>query len=126
MSNPSTSLEGTWQMIHAELNGESAPELVTSQTVLELKAGNYAVRYAGQVMDSGTYELGAEAGRMVLRGTSGPNAGRTIPCLYQITGNRLRVCYGLEGTVPMGLQSSSCGERYDALYSRQFASEFSV
>ncbi len=54
MTPPTASFEGTWQMIRAELNGEPAPELVTSKKVLELKAGNYAVRYAGQVIDSGT------------------------------------------------------------------------
>ena len=103
-------------MIHAELNGESAPELVTSQTVLELKAGVYAVRYAGQVMDHGTYEMGAEAGQMVLHGTSGPNAGRTIPCLYQFAGNRLSVCYGLDGHQHIEFPACHAKMRYLAIY----------
>jgi hypothetical protein len=105
-------------MIRAELNGELAPELVTSQTVLELKAGNYAVRYAGQVMDSGTYELGAETGHMVLRGTSGTNAGLVIPCLYRLAGNRLRVRYNIDGRAHLGALQPNRSVHYITTYRR--------
>jgi uncharacterized protein (TIGR03067 family) len=118
MNSPAPALEGTWQMIRAELKGELAPALVTSQTVLELKAGTYTVRYAGQVMDTGTYELGAEPGRMVLHGTSGPNAGRTIPSLYQLAGNRLRVWYGLDAQQPHDFQLHQSKLRYSVAYKR--------
>lgn len=114
------SVIGVWQMIRAELSGESAPELVTAKTTIELCDGQYLVRYAGQVVDRGTFELGAaiECPTFVLHGKEGPNAGRSIPCLYQLRGDRLRVCYGLDGTAPDGFATVGGDQRYLAVYRR--------
>lgn len=116
------SLDGTWQLVRAELNGEIAHELLTANTVLELKDGTYIVRYAGEVTDRGSFELNdsAEGHTLTVHGTEGINAGRTIPCLYQLAGNRLRVCYGLEGIAPTNFSSSASQQRYLALYRRLY------
>lgn len=113
-------LAGTWIMVRAELEGEAAPELVTHKTVLELDATRYAVIYDGQVMDRGTYELGGmvDARVIVLKGDSGTNAGRRIPGIYQLMGDRLRICYGLDGTAPAAYATSPGSRRYLATYRR--------
>lgn len=120
MTEPLQSLEGTWQMVRAELCGEAAPELVAQHTTLELANGEYAVRFEGNVVDKGTFELGGviDATTMLLRGTSGPNAGRSIPCTYQLKGDRLRVCYGLDGIAPTEFSTNSSNQRYLATYRR--------
>ena len=74
--NPVPALTGRWQMIRAELAGEAAPEIVTSRMILEIGAGTYAVSYADQISDSGTWEPGTAEGTLILRGRSGPNSGR--------------------------------------------------
>ncbi len=113
------SIDGTWQLVRAELDGEIAHELLTTNTVLELKNGTYTVRYAGEVTDRGAFEL-ADLPRnsMVMHGNDGPNAGRSIPCLYQRAGDRLRVCYGLDDVTPTTFSTSAGLQRYVAVYRR--------
>lgn len=117
-TNPTPTLIGRWQMIRAELAGEVAPELVTGRMVLELDADTYAVAYAGETSDSGQWEIGREEGTLILNGRSGPNAGRRIPCLYQQAGDRLRVCFGLDGVAPVDFATTGRAGRYTAIYRR--------
>ena len=114
------SIEGRWQMVRAELAGEFAPELVTAKTVLEIAAGEYRVRYAGEIADRGTFRFVATADPLQaeLRGTAGPNAGRTIPCILQLAGDRLRINYGLDGHVPAEFRGAPDGSRFLANYRR--------
>jgi hypothetical protein len=107
-------------MIRAELAGELAPELVTAKTVLELVAGEYRVSYAGEVCDRGAFRFvsTAERRQAELRGVAGPNAGRTIPCIFQIAGDRLRINYGLDGTVPAEFRGAADGSRFLVNYRR--------
>jgi uncharacterized protein (TIGR03067 family) len=111
------SLIGRWEMIKAELAGEHAPDLLALRVELELSAGTYAVSFAGKVADRGTYVLEGEA--LVLTGTDGPNRGRTIPCILQLAGDRLRVCYGLDGTAPTAFATRAGVQHYLATYRRR-------
>lgn len=121
--NSSVAVEGTWQMIRGELSGDPAPELVTTKTQVEFAAGSYRVRFAGEIADRGRYELGGtlEARTMVLHGETGPNAGRTIPCIYQLTGNLLRICYGFDSVTPTEFATTAGDQRYLAFYRRHLA-----
>lgn len=107
-------------MVRAELAGEAAPELVTTNLILTLAVGVYEVRYGGVVSDRGTFvvEVTAEQRTMLLTGVEGPNAGRTIPCIFQVTGDRLRVCYGLDGILPQGFSTQIGEAHYLATYRR--------
>ena len=121
MQPPSdSSIEGVWQLVRAELDGEPAHELVTQHTVLELTAGNYSVRYDGVVADRGSFELGGNPAQktIILRGSDGPNAGQTIPGIFQLVGDRLRICYGLNGHAPAEFATAKGQRRYLAVYRR--------
>lgn len=113
-------IEGTWQMVRAELAGEAAPELVASRTVVRLEGGKYEVEFGGEVSDRGTYQEDAttEQRTLVLAGVAGPNAGRTIPCIFQLMGDRLRVCYGLDGVLPEAFITRPGEQRYLVTYRR--------
>lgn len=113
-------LDGHWELIRAEMNGETAPELVEMGVQLELAAGVYIVRFAGEIADRGTFEVApvSAAKTFVIHGEEGPNAGRTIPCLYQQVGERLRVCYGLDGVAPTGFVTAIGQPVYVATYRR--------
>lgn len=115
-----SSLDGTWKLIRAELDGEAMPESVAMKTELTLAAGTYIVRFAGEIVDRGTFEIGssAEARTITLHGTEGPNAGRTIPSIYQLAGDRLRVCYGLRGVAPTEFVTTGGDQHYLAMYRR--------
>lgn len=114
-------LEGIWEMVRAEMQGESAPELVVLKTELELTSTGYVIRFDGEAMDQGFYQAGATAEfkTLLLRGVTGTNAGRTIPCIYQLNSNRLRICYGLDGGAPTEFSAKAGEERYLATYRRR-------
>lgn len=114
-------LEGRWQLLRAELAGEPAPALVCEKTELRLEAGTYEVRFEGRLADRGRYEAEATATprTLVLHGLAGTNAGRTLPCLYQLVGDRLRICYGLDGVLPDAMTTHAGEQRYLATYARK-------
>lgn len=119
-ASPEQPIDGTWELVRAEMDGETTTELGGMRVELELVRGEYIVRFSGQIADRGTFELGGtvEAKTMLLQGTEGPNAGRAIPCIYQQVGQRLRVCYGLSGVAPTEFTTANGQQRYLAVYRR--------
>jgi uncharacterized protein (TIGR03067 family) len=116
-----TEIEGIWLMVRAELDGEIAPDLVVEKSEIEFAAGRYEVRFAGEAADRGTFALGAtsEHGTIELQVLEGPNRGRAIPCIYQRRGDRLRVCYGLDGVAPVDFSTGPGRQRYLVTYRLQ-------
>jgi len=114
-------LEGTWAIVKAELAGEEMPELVAQKTEVELSGGAYAVRFDGRTADRGNYLLGAADGYrgLTLVGLEGPNAGRTIPAIYQLVGDRLRICYGIDGQTPTRFATTPDSQLYLVTYRRK-------
>lgn len=114
-------IEGTWQPIRAELAGLAAPSEVLEQTELELAGGRYRVRFGGQTSDRGTYvhHPAESPGVLTLFGVEGPNADRTIPCIYQLAGDRLRICYGLGGVLPTAFRTGGRASLYLVTYRRK-------
>ncbi|MDP1578773.1 MAG: hypothetical protein Q8M02_00745 [Candidatus Didemnitutus sp.] len=111
------SLEGIWQPLYAELDGEEAPTEVLQQTEVELCDGGYFVRFGGVTSDQGTYQN--EEGNLTLLGTNGPNAGRTIPCRFKFIKDTLMICYGLDGTRPTEFKTRLDAHRYLVTYRRK-------
>lgn len=116
----SRSLNGHWQPLRAELDGEEAPPEVLQQTELEISAGAYTVRFGGIAADTGRADLDPiEPAHLTLHGTVGPNAGRTIPCLFQFAGDELTICYGLAGTRPAAFATRPGARLYLVTYQRK-------
>jgi uncharacterized protein (TIGR03067 family) len=114
-------IDGIWQIVKAELAGEEMPAFVAEKIEVELSGGSYIVRFAGEVSDRGTVRLGTSGDHkaMHLTGVEGANAGRTIPAIYQHVGDRLRVCYGLDGTAPGAFATGTGQKHYLATYRRR-------
>ncbi|MEO6004463.1 MAG: hypothetical protein ABIZ04_20580 [Opitutus sp.] len=130
MSDWSTvhSLQGSWQMVRAEHDGQHAPDFVAEQTILELSAGLYRVSYSTKAIDEGQW-IQTHAGianSFTFRGERGPNAGRSIGCIFQHVGDRLRICYGLDGSTPAAFTTSAGANRYLATYRRLPTAKLSV
>jgi uncharacterized protein (TIGR03067 family) len=91
-------MQGTWLPAKAELGGQPLPEAFLKTITLKLDNGNYEASVAGKV-DKGTYTLDAASKPkgMSVTGSEGPNAGKTIPAIYEFEGERLRICYDLSG-----------------------------
>ncbi len=117
-------IEGVWLPVKAELDGTAAPELVVSRTEFIVISGTYKVRFAGEIHDHGRYELATTAEkethpRIILTSTHRETSGRTLASIYQLVGNRLRICYGLDGVTPDTFATAIDSRRYLVTYRRQ-------
>ena len=91
-------MQGSWQPVSAELAGKPFPDEVLKTMKLVLADGKYTVTVGGQT-DEGTVKLdpAKEPRAMDIVGTKGPNQGKTIPAIYELTDTTLRICYDLSG-----------------------------
>lgn len=114
-------LKGDWQVLRAELGGRPMPPDAAAQVVMRFTATDYAVRFGPEVTDQGTFRIDPEVSPATihLTGKTGVNAGRTIPGILQLAGNRLRICYALEGNAPpTEFNAAPGGLNYLATYRR--------
>jgi uncharacterized protein (TIGR03067 family) len=111
------SLEGIWQPLYAELDGEEAPKMMLDKMEIVLTGGEYAVRFGGVTADQGTYVV--DAGGITLVGVTGPNAGRTIPCIFKFKEEVLTICFGLSGTRPAKFATGKDQQLYLVNYRRK-------
>ena len=57
---------------------------------------------------------------MTVNGVIGPNAGRNFPCIYEIQGDTLRICYDLSGARrPTEFKTEAGTKLYLVTYNRK-------
>ena len=93
-------LAGAWKVDAAVLNGEDQTATF-KETVLTIQEGKYKVDFAG-MSDAGTLKIdpAKKPKLMTVTGTDGPSKGMTLPAIYEVDGDTLKVCYTLEGKDP--------------------------
>lgn len=91
-------VEGKWVPISAELAGTALPEALIKTWLLDLKDGKYTFKNGAEV-DQGTWKLDVtkKPKTIEIKGTEGPNKGKTILTIYELTDDTLKVCYDLSG-----------------------------
>ena len=90
-------VQGTWLPVKAELAGQPMPDTVLKSISLKLDNGKYEVFAAGKP-DRGTYTLESTTEpKSMAVGAEGPNNGKTLPAIYELKGDTLRICYDLSG-----------------------------
>lgn len=89
---PSSLLAGQWTPVGAQMGGHDMPVSSFGGATLNLTTTTY--EFAG---DRGSYMVvyAGSPARMDIQGEQGPNAGRTIPTLYQLSGGDLTIAYQL-------------------------------
>ena len=115
------SLRGDWIPVKAELGGQSMPDAVLKTISLKLGDGTYDVSVNG-APDQGTFEVDSSTTpkNMVIKGTVGPNKGRTIPAIYELNGTSLNICYDLSGSqIPKEFKSVAGTKLYLVTYQRK-------
>src|SRR5262245_16098965 len=105
-------LEGTWLPAAATMGGQKWPDDNLKTTKLVIADGKYTVTVNGQD-DKGTLKLDTTGKPAALEivGTDGPNKGRTIPAIYELSGDTLKICYALDGKERPTAFESKAGTR---------------
>lgn len=90
-------MAGEWTPVLMQLNGKKQPEELLKSIKLTIKGDKYNT-VVGKEKDEGTLKLDAtkEPREMDITTNVGENKGKAIPCIYEIEGDELRVCYGLK------------------------------
>lgn len=89
-------LDGTWAIQSVEVGGTKFPDeaLKNFPGPLTIKGGKWTLK-AGEQQQTGTFtaDAGKKPAQMDVKPTDGPNAGKTLPAIYQLDGDTLKVCY---------------------------------
>ena len=78
----------------------------------------------GKQVDEGTVKLDLESDPtgMDIKGTTGPNEGKTIPAIYELKDDVLKVCYNLEGEKrPKEFKTTAGSKFYMVTYKKEKA-----
>ena len=94
-----TKMAGDWVPVLMQLNGKKQPDKVTKAIRLTVSGDKYNT-VVGEAKDEGTLKLDATKTprEMDIIMSIGENKGKILPCIYELKGNELKVCYGLNGT----------------------------
>jgi uncharacterized protein (TIGR03067 family) len=94
----SKAVQGVWAAESAELGGKPMPAELTKSWRLTLGDGTYLLKGAEQP-DEGTVKIHPDKKpkEMEITGTNGPNKGKTFLCIYEFSGDKMKVCYDLSG-----------------------------
>jgi uncharacterized protein (TIGR03067 family) len=91
-------MEGVWKPVEATLGKQKWSEEMLRATRLKISGDQYEVVVDKQA-DRGRLKLdpAAKLKALDIIGTEGPNKGKTILAIYELSGDTLRVCYALTG-----------------------------
>ena len=109
-------IEGAWVIVEAELGGQKLPDDGVKGTRLILTADKYEYQN-----DKGDYKLypTEEIKAMDIVGREGPNKGKSLLAIYELEGDRLKICYDLTGkTRPTKFKTAAGTRQFLVTYQR--------
>lgn len=110
-------IQGTWEVAEAELAGKMLP---LKDVTLTLDNGKYTLKAESE--DKGTYTMNPtkKPKEMDIKGTDGPNKGKTFLAIYELTEDTLKVCYDLSvKTRPTEFKTTAGTRQFLATYKRK-------
>jgi len=106
-------LEGMWSPVAASVSGKelTVSELRVKYLILDGHDYNIVDR-SNQVVDRGEYLVNDSARPWTIDivGRDGPNAGRSMLAIFELTDDRLTVCYNLDGSARPGEMQADGGQ----------------
>lgn len=114
-------LDGTWLPASGEFAGDKFPDETLKTIKLVIKDGKYTVT-VGKEPDMGTLTIDAakKPKTMDIVGTEGPNKGKTILAIYELTDDTLKVSYDLDGKErPKEFKTKEGTKQFFVVYKRQ-------
>ncbi len=115
-------IDGTWLAAKAELGGKKFPKKAIENLKLTLKDGDYEVVAESPDRGTVTYNKSADPKEMDIKGTDGPNKGKTFLAIYELKDDTLTICYDLSGASrPTEFKTSPKTKLFLVTYERQKA-----
>ncbi|VTR98404.1 Uncharacterized protein OS=Pedosphaera parvula (strain Ellin514) GN=Cflav_PD2062 PE=4 SV=1 [Gemmata massiliana] len=114
-------MNGTWELVSAELGGMKLPDEVVKSLTLVMKDGKYTLKSPGPD-DTGTVKIDPtkKPKELDVTGLEGPNKGKSFPAIYELDGDSLKVCYDLDGKKrPTEFKSTADTKQFFATYKRK-------
>ncbi len=115
------SFDGSWVVDSAEINGDAAPAALLSSLMLVVKDGAFTLEGA-ESPSKGTFKVDftKTPATMDVSETEGPNAGKTIAAITELTADGWRACYALQGgDRPTAFKTSAGANQFLAFYKRK-------
>jgi uncharacterized protein (TIGR03067 family) len=91
-------MEGVWIPAEGEIFGQKVPAGDLEKIRLTLKGDKY-IAAVGDMVDEGVCKIdpSTKPKQLDITSENGPNKGKTILAIYEITDDTLRVCYDVGG-----------------------------
>jgi RNA polymerase sigma factor (sigma-70 family) len=95
-------LEGTWQAVALELRGQPGPKEVVKGMKVVFTGDQMSTYRTGKLIGTNAFWLqpGKRPAVMLLKAAKGQGEGRTFQAIYELKGDRLRVCLNLDPDGP--------------------------
>src|SRR5581483_8680935 len=93
-------LEGAWVPVAANVSGQELRVRELRVKYLVLDGRDYSIiDQTNQIVDRGEYLVDDTSSPQAIDivGRDGPNAGRSMLAIFELIGDRLTVCYDLDG-----------------------------
>jgi uncharacterized protein (TIGR03067 family) len=114
-------LNGTWIPSEGQLGGEKAQDEFIKSITLTITDGKYSV-VVGANKEAGTFTIDAtkKPATMDVNPEEGPNKGKKLVAIYELSGDTMKVCYKLEGTDrPKEFTSTKDDKQFVVVYKRK-------
>ena len=121
-ATPAIKTDGVWKVQSAIIAGQPLPPETANAITLTLTNEQYVVDLGGAT-DKGTFttDLNTTPNRMIIKGTEGPNTGKTMLTIFDAPdAQTMRLCYDLEGKeFPQAFESTADNKYFFVTYVRQ-------
>ena len=91
-------LQGAWQATSVEANGSALPSEDIANIVVTIKEKGYT-RVNNEQSEHGSFTIDAskQPKEMDIHPETGPDEGKTLPAIYELSPDSFRICYAPEG-----------------------------
>jgi uncharacterized protein (TIGR03067 family) len=92
-------LEGAWTFESVEVGGNKTTADQFKGMAVVFKGDKYSVKVGDKVVEAATQKIDPSKSPKTLdsKVTDGPNKGKVYLCIYEISGDTLKVCFDPEG-----------------------------
>jgi uncharacterized protein (TIGR03067 family) len=113
--------QGTWMVELVEAGGKEVPIDMFKGMTVTFEGDRYTVKMGDEVVQAATQKLDPSKSPKTLDGTlaEGPNKGTVILGIYEISGDKLKVCFDPEGKKrPTEFKTAAGSQTTLAVYKR--------